>query len=166
MVCFLFVMSDPVGTPAPSPELGPPAALTPPPQAAEGAEAGGSAAEEEASVSSQLPVASPCSSTDDPSNTSNGTSSATETAMKAVSEGELLSHVQLEDTLTGIPRPPPHPFPPNHQPCPPPRPPVLHSLTLSSLSAEETLCTLSLSLQDMVSIVHLQAPGPSAACTG
>lgn len=99
-------MSDPVVTPAPSLELRPPTApLTPPPQVADEAEEHVSVA----SVSSlssppELPAASPCTSTNDSSNssnTSNGTSSTTETALKAVSEGELLSQVQLEDTMTG-----------------------------------------------------------------
>lgn len=104
-------MSDPAVTPAPSPELRPRAAapLTPPPQVAEGAEG--------ASVSSppELPVASECSSTADSSPTSptsqSRSSSTTEAALKAVSEGELLSNVPLEDTLTGSAGPAPSPAP-------------------------------------------------------
>lgn len=147
-------MSDPAVTPAPSPELRPRAAapLTPPPQVAEGAEG--------ASVSSppELPVASECSSTADSSPTSptsptsqSSSSSATEAALKAVSEGELLSNVPLEDTLTGSASPAPSPA---SSSC---------SLTpLSLLSAEEALCTFSVSLQEVVSIVPLMPP--SSAC--
>lgn len=66
-----------------------------------------SAAEEEASLPPEIRVASHCSLTEDSSNTSNTSNSntsttvETEAAYKAVSEGELLSNVQLEDTMTG-----------------------------------------------------------------
>lgn len=63
-----------------------------------------SAAVEEAPPTPENRVASHCSSTEDSSNTSNSNSSTTvgtEATYKAVSEGELLSHVQLGDTMTG-----------------------------------------------------------------
>lgn len=57
-------------------------------------------------------MASECSSTADSSPTSqSSSSSATEAALKAVSEGELLSNVPLEDTLTGSAGPAPSPAP-------------------------------------------------------
>lgn len=106
-----------------------------------------SAAEEEASLPPDIRVASHCSLTEDSSNTSNSHSSTTvesEAACKAVSEGELLSNVQLEDTLTGT---------------------IITIIIIttlwvqsfySSLSfPEEVLCSFSTSLQDTVSIICL-----------
>lgn len=150
--------SDPVVTPTPTPELSPVAAdppavpLTPPPLVAEeeaevqlveqSAEERVSAAVEEASPTPENPVASHCSSTEDSSTSS--TTVGTEATYKAVSEGELLSHVQLGDTMTGT---------------------VtiigaalcVHLSFHSSLSLfeEEALCSFSISLQDTVSIISL-----------
>ncbi|XP_029688835.1 protein TALPID3 isoform X4 [Takifugu rubripes] len=105
---------DPVITPTPTPELSPVAAdlpaapLTPPPPVAEDAEVQlversaeerASAAVEEAPPAPENRAASHCSSTEDSSSSSSSTV-GTEATYKAVSEGELLSHVQLGDTMT------------------------------------------------------------------
>ncbi|TNM95698.1 hypothetical protein fugu_016781 [Takifugu bimaculatus] len=66
------------------------------------AEERASAAVEEAPPAPENRAASHCSSTEDSSNSSSSSSSTvgTEATYKAVSEGELLSHVQLGDTMT------------------------------------------------------------------
>ncbi|TWW72382.1 Protein TALPID3 [Takifugu flavidus] len=106
---------DPVITPTPTPELSPVAAdlpaapLTPPPPVAEDAEVQlvePSTEErrrqqvEEAPPAPENRAASHCSSTEDSSSSSSSSTVGTEATYKAVSEGELLSHVQLGDTMT------------------------------------------------------------------
>lgn len=155
------VISDPVITPTPTPELSPVAAdlpaapLTPPPPEAEDAEVQlversaeerASAAVEEAPPAPENRAASHCSSTEDSSSStsSSSTTVGTEATYKAVSEGELLSHVQLGDTMTGtitiI----------STALC-------VHLSFNSSLSLfeEEVICSFSISLQDTVSILSL-----------